>query len=96
MQQWQEPVDVIIAFYALVDRPEVPLPVNISTDNDEFLNSMQEFYSALGRIPTEALILMENFPSFSNNPISMVSSRMKSGLPLDTIGDNKTVSLYMQ
>lgn len=77
LQQWQEPIHLIIAFYALVDRPDVPLPVDIKMD--EFFNSMQKFYSTLGAIPTEALILMESFPVFSDNAISVVSSRMKAG-----------------
>lgn len=71
--------------------PDYPLPVDMKTD--ELLNSMQEFYSSLGRIPKDALILYENFPLFSENAISEVSSRMKSGKPLDTIGDQKKVKL---
>jgi hypothetical protein len=90
LQMWREPIDVIIAFYALVDMPDHPLPLDMKTD--EFLNEMQDYYSSLGQISREALFLYENYPSFSQNAISEVSSRMKSGKPLDKIGDNKTVN----
>lgn len=89
LQQWREPIDVLITLYALVDVPDIPLPIDIK--DDEMLQSMQQFYNHLDKIPTEAMILIESFPLFSQVAISEVEARKKSGKPLDTIGDPKQV-----
>ncbi|KAI6190326.1 Odr-3 [Aphelenchoides bicaudatus] len=87
LQQWREPVDIVIALYALIEAPDPPIAEDIK--HDEFLNELQNFYSALGEIPREALIMYENFPLFTQVPINEVSARLRSGKPLDTIGDSK-------
>ncbi|KAI6232787.1 hypothetical protein M3Y99_00990200 [Aphelenchoides fujianensis] len=90
LREWKYPIDVVIALYALVDLPDIPLPANISEDG--FFTAMHEFYSQLAKIPREALIIQESNPIFSQVPIHEVESRMKSGRPLETIGDQREVS----
>ncbi|KAI6217105.1 hypothetical protein M3Y99_01784700 [Aphelenchoides fujianensis] len=91
LREWKYPIDVVIALYALVDLPDIPLPANISEDG--FFTAMHEFYAQLATIPREALIIQQSNPIFSQVPIHEVESRMKSGRPLDTIGDKRETLL---
>lgn len=89
LREWREPIDIIISFYALVSMPDFPLPENMK--EDKFLNSMQDFYTELGKIPKETLFLYTNYPFYSEKPIRQVSAQMKLGKSLDKIGDTKKV-----
>ncbi|KAI6198901.1 hypothetical protein M3Y96_00569500 [Aphelenchoides besseyi] len=83
LQAWKQPIDIVIAFYAMAgDRP-----LETTFEKDEYYTTMQKFYTELGEIPREVLIIMESFPIFPNVPIREVESRMKTGKPLNTIGN---------
>ncbi|KAI6212702.1 hypothetical protein M3Y94_00059300 [Aphelenchoides besseyi] len=83
LRAWKEPIDIVMAFYAMfTDRP-----LETTFEQDEYYTTMQKFFTELGEIPREVLIIMESFPIFSNVPIREVESRMKTGKPLNTIGN---------
>ncbi|KAI6223230.1 hypothetical protein M3Y95_00867500 [Aphelenchoides besseyi] len=83
LQAWIEPIDVVMAFYAMAQNR----PLEKSIEKDEYYMTMQKFFTELAEIPLEALMIMESFPIFSQVPIREVESRMKTGKPLNTVGD---------
>ncbi|KAI6206896.1 hypothetical protein M3Y94_00966800 [Aphelenchoides besseyi] len=85
LRGWHYPIDVVIALYALVDCPDHPLSTDM--EKDEMYLTMKKFYGEIAEIPREALIVMQSNPIYSHVAIREVESRLKTGKPLDTIGD---------
>ncbi|KAI6185726.1 hypothetical protein M3Y98_00055200 [Aphelenchoides besseyi] len=86
LKAWKYPIDIIIALYAMVGHPEIPILFPIETD--ELYKDLSSFYTEIATIPREALIMMESFPSYTKTTlINVVEAQMKSGNPLNTIGD---------
>lgn len=90
LKKWNEPIDILLVFYGLVDIPDVPLAKDMKTD--KFLTSMQNFYSQLNGIPREVMFVYAQYPYFSRKAFREVAARMKLGRSLDTIGNTKEVS----
>ncbi|KAI6198880.1 hypothetical protein M3Y96_00567300 [Aphelenchoides besseyi] len=86
LKAWKYPIDIIIALYAMIGHPEIPILFPIETD--ELYKDLTSFYTEIATIPREALIMMESFPSYTKTtPVNQVEAQMKSGNPLNTIGD---------
>jgi hypothetical protein len=93
LQQWYEPIDILMVFYGLVNIPDVPLPKDMK--NDKFFNTMQAFYSELNKIPRDLMFVYNNYPYFSQKPIREVAARLKLGRPVNKIGDTREVGFEM-
>ncbi|KAI6212705.1 hypothetical protein M3Y94_00059800 [Aphelenchoides besseyi] len=87
LRAWQYPIDIVIALYALIDHPNIPIVSSI--ENDELYLALSSFYTKIAEIPREALIIMESFPVHQkdHNPIREVESKLTTGTSLDIIGD---------
>jgi hypothetical protein len=91
LEQWQEPIDIIFAFFPPVLNEDFSSLNN--TKNDQILQNMQEFYLALSRIAKEVVILIENIPYFDDVPIYKVAAQFKSGKAFQQIGGKRKVNL---
>ncbi|KAI6224492.1 Acyltransferase [Aphelenchoides fujianensis] len=86
LEQWDEPVDVVIALFALVEIADVPLD-EANAEADEFLRSLSAYFGRLSRVAREVLVVQQSFPVFSQIPVREVELRVKNGRSLDEIGD---------
>ncbi|KAI6170702.1 hypothetical protein M3Y97_01120000 [Aphelenchoides bicaudatus] len=87
LQQWKEPIDIIIAFYAFVEIPLLEREEDYK--QDEFFKELNDFYSTVAKIPKDALLFYQNFPYFEQTPINELGARLKWGKSWDTIGDKR-------
>ncbi|KAI6212925.1 hypothetical protein M3Y94_00087300 [Aphelenchoides besseyi] len=83
LQQWNEPIDILVVFYAFTDTYDL----QSQEEAAEHFRQLQFFYSQLDSIPTEVMFVQERTPSFSLNPIHAILSRLQNGQRTHDIGD---------